>query len=94
MMKLLINEPHWDEPIVSEVRSVKEVIEYRSQIVDNPLGSRIVQLRWLEIVHADGSSERFRLFGAATYWVEHETGMQLVCGPVAGKWDGRKVVAA
>lgn len=65
MFILSINEPHWDEPIVSPVHNV-EVRETYTRHTSRH-GDYVVKHRVLIITHAkDREVERYKLFPSAT----------------------------
>jgi hypothetical protein len=67
MFILTINEPHWHEPIISPVHGVTITIEHTRRVSRH--GDYLDTARWLNIIHPDRETERFRLCASATYEV-------------------------
>lgn len=68
LLTLIIYEPHWAEPIDSQVRSVQRSTEYRHKIVGRGL-SQVARTDYLIIKHADGEDETYRLWPETQFYI-------------------------
>lgn len=75
LLLLTINSPSWKEPIIEEVKGVRELVEYNERTIGSAkhgVQHYLRKERFLVIDHIDKQegTERFRMWDDMTYTVE------------------------